>query len=403
MQAIRAPAAFDGERFLEGGATVLVDGERIVGVEPFGFDVPHGTEETSYDGTLLPGLIDTHVHLVADGTPGGLEAAGALGDDEVTTVVRRTLAQQAASGTTTVRDLGDARYLTLGFRDAASPGVPRIVASGPPFTIRDGHCHYLGGVAEGPADIRDAMAEHVERGVDVVKVMASGGMLTPGSDQLGVQFTAEDLRLIVDLAHEAGLPVHAHAHSLRGAWHALAAQVDGIEHFSCLTDTGMQTPPELLAAVAAAGTVVCPTIGWDRSMIDPDRMPPALRLLTERMGLDPDSMVSARAEQARQLRAHGVTIVSGLDAGVSPPKAHGNLWRSVLELVHAGFPVEEALATATSVAADVCRLSEVTGRLRAGLAADLLVVSGDLRSEPTLLAEPVHVVIRGVPCSPPVP
>jgi imidazolonepropionase-like amidohydrolase len=83
MRAIRAPAAFDGERFLEGGATVLVDGERIVGVEPFGFDVPHGTEETSYDGTLLPGLIDTHVHLVADGTPGGLEAAGALGDDEV--------------------------------------------------------------------------------------------------------------------------------------------------------------------------------------------------------------------------------------------------------------------------------------------------------------------------------
>jgi len=204
MRALRSPVAFDGERFVAGGAMVLVDGDHIVGVEPYDFAPPADVEVTTQDGTLLPGLVDAHVHLVADGVPGSLEAAGTMSDDEIDAVIGRTLTQQAAGGVTTVRDLGDRRYRTLGLRDAGAPGVPRIVAAGPPFTVADGHCHYLGGAAEGPHAIRSAMAEHVERGVDVVKVMASGGMLTPNTDQLGVQFSAEDLRLIVDLATRPG-------------------------------------------------------------------------------------------------------------------------------------------------------------------------------------------------------
>ena len=248
---------------------------------------------------MLPGLVDAHVHLVADGVPGSLEAAGTMSDDEIDAVIGRTLSQQAAGGVTTVRDLGDRRYRTLGFRDAGAPGVPRIVAAGPPFTVADGHCHYLGGVAEGPHAIRSAMAEHVERGVDVIKVMASGGMLTPGSDQLGVQFSAEDLRLVVDLGHEAGLHVLAHTHSLRGAWHAVDAGVDGLEHFTCLTEEGLRTPPDLLDAIAAAGIVVDPTIGWNRAAIRMGALAPKLRELMERLGLDPDTMRVARAEQLR--------------------------------------------------------------------------------------------------------
>ena len=378
---------------------MLVDDDRIAGVEPFGFAVPDGVEVATYDGTVMPGLVDAHVHLVADGVPGSLEAAPTLSDDDLAAMVTRTLAHQASAGVTTVRDLGDTRYVTLGFRDALAPGVPRIVAAGPPFTTTEGHCHYLGGVAEGPDAIRAAMAEHLARGVDVVKVMASGGMLTPGSDQLGVQFSPPDLSLVVSLGHEAGLPVLAHAHSQRGAWHALAADVDGIEHFTCLTEEGMRTTPELLDAVAAAGVTVNQTIGWDRSKIDLARMPPALRLLVERMRLNPDEMVAARAEQARLLRAHGVTLVSGVDSGVSPPKQHGNVWRCVVELVDAGFPVAEALATATSVAADECRLGDVTGRLRAGLSADLLVVDGDVRVDASSLRRPLAVLVRGTAVS----
>jgi imidazolonepropionase-like amidohydrolase len=395
MRALRAPTAFDGERFLEGGATVLVEGDRIAGVEGYGFQVPDGVEVTTYDGTLLPGLVDAHVHLVADGVPGSLEAAPTLSDEDLGAMVTRTLAQHAAAGVTTVRDLGDTRYVTLGFRDALAPGAPRIVAAGPPFTTENGHCHYLGGVAEGPVAIRAAVAEHVERGVDVIKVMASGGMLTPGSDQLGVQFSAPDIALITSLGHEAGLPVVAHTHSVRGAWHALEAGVDGLEHFTCLTDDGMVTSAELLDALAAAGVVVDQTTGWNRDLIDIDRMPAPLRMLTEKLGLLPDAMVLARADQARRIREHGVEIVVGTDAGISPPKTHGDTtWRAVVELA-AAVPLEEALARATSYAASVVGVAAVTGRLHAGLDADLLVVDGDVRADASSLSRPVAVLVRG--------
>ena len=375
---------------------MLVDGPVIVGLEPYGFEVPAGVELSSYDGTLLPGLIDAHVHLVADGVPGSLERVGEMPEEDIDAVIGRTLAQQAAYGVTTVRDLGDRGYRTLAFRDAAVPGVPRIVASGPPFTTDGGHCHYLGGGAEGPDAIRAAMAEHVDRGVDVVKVMASGGMLTTGTDQLGVQFSAADLALVASLGHEAGLPVVAHAHSVRGAWHAIEAGVDGLEHFTCLTEEGMVTPPDLLDAVAAAGIVVCPTLGPNRALFKPDLIAPPLMELMTRFGLLPDTFQAARAVQMRQAREHGVRIVSGTDAGIGPAKVHGDgVWRAVVELVTA-FPLEEALASATSYAADVLGLGSVTGRLRAGLAADLLVVDGDVQVDPTALGRPVAVLVRGV-------
>jgi imidazolonepropionase-like amidohydrolase len=396
LTAHRAPVAFDGERFVAGGATVLVEGDHIVGVEPYDFAPPAGVEVTTYDGTVLPGLIDAHVHLVADGVPGSLEATGTMSDDEIDAVIVRTLSQQAAGGVTTVRDLGDRRYRTLGFRDAPAPGVPRILAAGPPFTVTDGHCHYLGGAAEGPHAIRSAMAEHVERGVDVIKVMASGGMLTPHTDQLGVQFSADDLRLVVDLAHEAGLQVLAHTHSLRGAWHAVDARVDGLEHFTCLTEEGLRTPPDLLDAIAAAGIVVDPTIGWNRAAIRMGALAPKLRELMDRLGLDPDTMRVARTEQLHLALEHGVRVVSGTDAGIGGTKLHGDgVWRAVVELSDA-CPVAHALATATSYAAEVLGLGSVTGRLRPGLAADLLVVDGDVRADHDVLGRPVAVYVRGV-------
>jgi imidazolonepropionase-like amidohydrolase len=298
---------------------------------------------------------------------------------------------------TTVRDLGDRRYRTLAFRDAATPGAPRIVAAGPPFTTDGGHCHYLGGVAEGPDAIRAAMAEHVERGVDVVKVMASGGMLTPGSDQLGVQFSAPDLALIVSLAHDAGLACVAHTHSVRGAWHAVDAGVDGLEHVTCLTEDGMVTPPDLLDAIAAARIVVDLTIGWNLEGFNRGLMAPRLLELLESLGLDPDSMRVAREGQLRLAREHGVSVVCGTDSGIGPTKLHGDsLWRAVLEAA-AAIPLEEALTSATSYAAEVLGLAAVTGRLRAGLAADLLVVGGDVRADLTALGRPVAVLVRGVP------
>jgi imidazolonepropionase-like amidohydrolase len=397
MKALRAAQVFDGSSFL-GPATVLVEDDMIVGVETGHRDLPDGTSVTSYDGTLLPGLIDSHVHLVSNGDVGSLEAAGSAPDDVLDASIRTSLATEAAGGVTTVQDLGDRRYRTLEAR--ALPGLPRVVAAGPPLTVPDGHCHYLGGAVSGAEGLRRAVAEHAERGVDVIKVMASGGMVTPGTDAFAPQFGEAELAACVAAGHAAGLRVLAHAHALVAVRVAIRAGVDGIEHFTCLTETGVVTPDDVLADVVTAGITVDQTLGIDAGQAPPpDRMPPGIKAVLERLGLDLETFRTTRIEQARRLREHGVRVITGTDAGAAPTKRHGAAWRAVLELVDAGYPVAEAVATATAGAADELGLAGVTGRLRAGLAADLLVVDGDLSTDPQALSRPVTVLVRGAQLS----
>lgn len=393
MYAWRSRVAFDGEQFLDGGATVLVEGEEIVGVESAAYDVPHDCEVTEFDGTLLPGLFDCHVHLVADGSIGGLERVGEYDEATLDGVIVDSLRRQLAAGVTTVRDLGDIGYRTLAHR--LDDGLPRVLTAGPPLTVAGGHCHYLGGVID-VSEIKDAIAERQDRGVDIVKVMASGGMLTPGSDILGVQFDPTELRLVIETAHEAGLAVLAHAHSLAGIQHAIAAGVDGIEHFTGLTAEGLQLPDAVLSLVAAGGTVVDLTLGTDLEIIAAlGEPPPAIKMVMERLGMDPMDMFEGRIALLPRFREHDVRLVTGTDAGIGPPKNHGNAWIAVNDLVRGGYPVNEALATATSGAADACDLTGVTGRLAVDHLADLLVVDGDLRSDPAALGRPARVLVRG--------
>lgn len=393
MYAWRSRVAFDGEQFLDGGATVLVEGEEIVGVESAAYDVPHDCEVTEFDGTLLPGLFDCHVHLVADGSIGGLERVGEYDEATLDGVIVDSLRRQLAAGVTTVRDLGDIGYRTLAHR--LDDGLPRVLTAGPPLTVAGGHCHYLGGVID-VGEIKDAIAERQDRGVDIVKVMASGGMLTPGSDILGVQFDPTELRLVIETAHEAGLAVLAHAHSLAGIQHAIAAGVDGIEHFTGLTAEGLQLPDAVLSLVAAGGTVVDLTLGTDLEIIAAlGEPPPAIKMVMERLGMDPMDMFEGRIALLPRFREHDVRLVTGTDAGIGPPKNHGNAWIAVNDLVRGGYPVNEALATATSGAADACDLTGVTGRLAVDHLADLLVVDGDLRSDPAALGRPARVLVRG--------
>jgi imidazolonepropionase-like amidohydrolase len=393
MHALRAEHAFDGTRFLPGGATVLVDGPRIVGVEPRRVDLPDTVEVTEHAGTVLPGLIDCHTHLVADATVGGLERVAAMTDEAIDEVIADSLRAHAVAGVTTVRDLGDHGYRTLAFRDRAD--LPRVVASGPPLTTPAGHCHFLGGAVSG--DVRAAVAERAERGVDVIKVMASGGFATPDSNQLGAQFARAELTAMVEEAHRRGLPVVAHAHSLLAVQDALAAGVDGLEHFSGLTPDGPRIDDDLLADVARRGVPVDLTMGNDRALhaLLP-ALPPPLAALMAQIGVETfDAFYASLIDVLRRLREHGVVVVTGVDSGMAPMKRHGNAWRTVPELVEAGYPVAEALAAATSVTAQACGLGGTTGRLAAGHAADVLVVSGDLARDVSVLGHPQVVLVRG--------
>jgi imidazolonepropionase-like amidohydrolase len=333
-----------------------------------------GRSSSSPGATLLPGLIDAHVHLCGDSQDGALEHLPGYGDAELDQVIAQALRRQLAGGVTTVRDLGDRRWAVIGWRDRLAAGAvgfpcPTIVASGPPITSPGGHCWYMGGEATGPDQLRRAVRERAERRADVVKVMTSGGNVTPGTDVMACQFTLEELRVVVEEAHALGLPVTAHAHGLPAVEQAVAAGVDGIEHGTCVTPSGIRQPQQLLAAVAARQIVVCPTLGRVPGVAPP----PAILARLAQAGMTPEAL---RAAVGRAYRA-GVRLVSGSDAGIGPAKQHGVLPEGVVALVTAGVPAAGALASATSVAARACGLGERKGRLRAGYDADLLLVDGD--------------------------
>ncbi len=387
-RAYRVDRAFDGEAMIAGGALILVEGTRITAVQLGGTPTPTGFTEVALPGaTALPGLVNTHVHLCAGDELDALSLDTRRSPAEREAVIRRSLAAQLAAGTTTVRDLGDTGYAVAD--RAPRSDEPRVIASGPPITTPGGHCAAMGGVAAGPAALERAVAERADHGVRVVKIIVSGGAMTAGSDLLALQFDRDEVTLVVREAHRRGLAVTAHAHSLGSAEVCVDAGVDGIEHFTCLTERGVVTPDALVEGVLAAGIVVGPTFGRLPGSTHSESM----KAVMERTGLTLES----RFRQVAALHRAGVPIVSGSDDGIHPGKPHGVLPYAVAELVTAGVDPAAALATATSVAAQTCGLADRVGRLAAGLDADLLFVDGDPTADITVLTRVRSVVLRGDP------
>jgi imidazolonepropionase-like amidohydrolase len=304
---------------------------------------------------------------------------------ELKEVVAASLEQHLRAGVTAVRDLGDHHWTVVDLGQPAD--APTVVAAGPPLTTTKGHCWSMGGETSGIDGLRAAVRERAERGADVVKIMTSGGAMTAGTDVQNTQFSVAEIRAVVEEAHGLGLPVTAHAHPVAAVENALAAGVDGIEHCSCMTPTGFHAPPDLLDRLAASGTDVGPTLARVPG-IDP---PPSVQAVLARMGATWEDLLA----HVGALYRAGVTLVSGVDAGIGPGKQHGLLPVAVGQMVDCGLPPAAALASATSVAARACGLGERTGRLAVGLDADLLLVDGDPLTDVTSLQRPRVVVSRG--------
>lgn len=381
MRIFRAGTLFDGEALRPGCEVVVDDGGRVVEVRPVQ-PAPGGVRVliSGPGTTLLPGLVDGHQHLSWGCTANAVEG---IPDDpaaqraQVVANARRAV----AGGVTTIQDLGDSDYVVLDVRDATGGDVtlPRILASGPPITTAGGHCHFLAGAPTAPGELASAVARRAERGVDVIKVMVSGGNITPGSLPWESQFDQRALQVLVEAADSVGLRVAAHAHAAEAVRACLVAGVQSIEHCTLMTADGVDHDPALLQHLAESGIVVRTTPGSV-----PGGPPPA-------------PAIAARMQQImrglKALRDSGARLVVSTDAGVGPGKPHDAMAYAVLQLGAATEDPVGALQAATSRAADALGLGDTCGRLEPGRAADLLVVHGDAANDLGALLE-VEAVYR---------
>ena len=367
--AIRVNQVFDGYRFHDGPVMVVVEEGRISAVD---FKRAGCSQDTTLvdlgESTLLPGLVDAHAHLCWD--PGG-EPEDLAGDSYEVLLGRARRHAEAAlsSGITTIRDLGDRDFATLSLREEYRRGTtlgPELLVSGPPLTRRGGHCWFLGGEADSAEELVDAVNERAARGVDWIKVMATGGFTTAGTDPWQPQYNGDQLAAVVEAAHRLGLPVTVHAHATAGIAAAAAAGVEGIEHCTFLSESGLvaspAASPDVIEAIVARGVWCGVTI---------PRLVPG-------MPADIAALVEDMWRNIRQLMDSGAHVALSTDAGVDPEKPHDVLPVELADLSRHGFSATEVLTGATAAAAASCGLGHRKGRIAPGYDADLLAVAAGL-------------------------
>ncbi|GAA1847901.1 amidohydrolase family protein [Asanoa iriomotensis] len=382
MLAIRAARLFDGTRTTK-NPIVYVESGTVVGVAHGAS--PADTEVLDLgDATLLPGLVDAHTHLVFDASDDAVGRLRSVSDDDLLAGARVAAGRALRAGITTVRDLGDRGYVARRLRaelDRSPESGPLVLSAGPPLTSPRGHCWWLGGEVSGEAAIRAAVADHAAHGVDVIKVLATGGEITLGTKPYLPQFTPAELAAAADEAHRHGLPVAAHAHSAGAIAAAVDAGFDTIEHGSFLTEDGAAADDAVIAKLAASRSVVSATLGY----------------LPGRPVAPRTAAISATltAIFTRQ-RAAGVRMIVTSDAGIDPSKPHDVLPYAAEMFLLFGDGPEAALRAVTADAAAACGVGATKGRVAAGYDADLLVVTGDPTTDITALREVQAVFRSGV-------
>lgn len=368
---------------------VLIEGGLIVAAGPdVGPDAIGTAEVVAAAGRyVMPGLIDTHLHLAFDGGPRPVERYLEDGIDPGLPSRMADAARMALdSGATTIRDLGGPDGASFELRDRLLHDRllgPRLVAAGLVVAPPGGHCHFIARLTADPTDLVDAVRAQLDAGADCIKVMVTGGVHTPGSSSADTYYDLAALAAAADLAHGRGRRITGHATNTTGIERAILAGFDSIQHGSALDD-------RLAGLAAARGLIVVPTLGTHAAM-------------KEHLG-DPGipTYVAAAAERGSVGKVHavraavtaGVSIAAGTDGGVTFV-GHGALARELELLREQGLGAMATLAAATSIAAIEVDLADRIGRIAPGYDADLIVLERDPLVDIRALVRPVAVMRGG--------
>jgi imidazolonepropionase-like amidohydrolase len=373
---------------------IVIEAGKIVSVGPVAEVKASAGDQTIElnQATVLPGLIDAHVHLTGNPEDNGYQGLRISLPREALSGARNARVTLEA-GFTTVRNVAASGYSDVALRDTINAGEipgPRMLVSGPALGITGGHCdnnllpfeyHATGdGVADGIAAVQHKVRENIKYGADLIKVCATGGVLSQGDDPQASQYTLEELKAIVADAHRLGRKVAAHAHGAQGILWASQAGVDSVEHGSYIDDAG-------IAEMKKNGTYLVPTLYLGDWILDN----------FERMHLTPMMQSKARAviPIARTNIAHafasGVKVAFGTDAAVYP---HGLNAHEFAVMVKLGLTPLQSIQAATVNAADLLGWPDKVGALEPGKWADIIAVDGDPLQDVTTL-EHVKFVMKG--------
>ena len=387
---LRCPHIVDGVGGSLSQHGVLIEGEHIARIAPMAEFAGYDGEELNLDDTtLLPGLIDCHVHLCFGAEPNPAEATDKLRPGAIAVRALANAQQNLRGGITSVRDCGGKDYLEFAARDVCNRGEfqgPTIRAAGRMICMTGGHGNRFGRVADGIDEVIKAVREQVHAGSDLVKIMATGGVMTPGVDPEDAHYSAEELAAGIAEGHRFHKPCASHAQGTEGILNAVRGGIDSIEH-------GIFLSEKCIEEMLERRTYLVPTLSALKNILgaSDEGIPDYV--------LEKAARVSeAHQHSIRMFYEAGGLIAMGTDAG-TPFNHHGDNAQELRYMVDVGVLPADAITISTSNAADLMRLDK-TGRVQEGALADLLVVDGNPLEDIDAVADRVHhrlVIKRGTP------
>jgi imidazolonepropionase-like amidohydrolase len=338
--------------------------------------------------TAIPGLIDSHVHLSLSPDVPAADLARDVAttpDNELLLRAERNARLALQAGVTTLRDCGGPRNVTLALRDAIRAGVvrgPRLLVSGRPITTTGGHCHFMGERADSEDEMRRATRSLCRDGVDFIKVMATGGMLTPGSNAAAAQYSVAELKACVEEAHRLGRRVAAHVLCSEGVRFSIAAGIDTIEHCWSIAGGPQDVDDETIQRLVVSGSFGSVT---------------AHRSLRALLGEGPEGLSELRRRLAphRAMRQAGIPLPVHSDAGI--PGTRFESFRLSVEVYRQGLEtrIEEAVRAATHIPAAALGMGDRLGKVEPGYLSDLVVIRGVPNDNDFLSSDVLLVMLDG--------